>query len=26
LFNINLDNPDDCLAVWMQLRLVAEKR
>ena len=26
LFNICLDNPDDCLAVWMQLRLVAEKR
>ncbi|CAB4773542.1 unannotated protein [freshwater metagenome] len=26
LFNITLDNPDDRLAVWMQLRLVAEKR
>lgn len=26
LFNISLNNPDDCLAVWMQLRLVAEKR
>ena len=22
LFNITLDNPDDRLAVWMQLRLV----
>ena len=26
LFNITLNNPDDCLAVWMQLRLVAERR
>ena len=26
LFNINLDNPDDRLAVWMQLRLIAETR
>lgn len=25
LFNISLDSPDDRLAVWMQLRLVAER-